>query len=71
MLGMIAIWGTIDIHGGGLDLIFHENEIARADAPTAGCRSGTGYTTACRHGRRKMSKSLGNIITPAELLARA
>jgi cysteinyl-tRNA synthetase len=64
---------TIDIHGGGIDLVFphHENEIAQS---------------ACAHGRplanfwlhngflsidsEKMSKSLGNIVKPHDLLAR-
>ena len=63
---------TIDIHGGGLDLIFphHENEIAQS-------RCAHGGIPLARHwvhngfvdmGADKMSKSLGNIITPAELL---
>jgi cysteinyl-tRNA synthetase len=64
---------TIDIHGGGIDLVFphHENEIAQS---------------VCAHGRplanywlhngflsidsEKMSKSLGNIVKPHDLLAR-
>ncbi len=64
---------TIDIHGGGADLVFphHENEIAQS---------------ACAHGGKalanywlhngflsieseKMSKSLGNIVKPNELLS--
>lgn len=63
--------GTIDIHGGGVDLLFphHENEIAQ---------------TRCAHGRplarfwlhngfltledEKMSKSLGNVLLVHELL---
>jgi cysteinyl-tRNA synthetase len=64
---------TIDIHGGGLDLIFphHENEIAQS-------RCAHGGTPLARYwvhngfvdmGSEKMSKSLGNIVTPAELLA--
>src|SRR5690242_15030253 len=64
---------TIDIHGGGLDLIFphHENEIAQS-------RCAHGGAPLARHwvhngfvdmGAEKMSKSLGNIITPNELLA--
>jgi cysteinyl-tRNA synthetase len=63
---------TIDIHGGGLDLIFphHENEIAQS-------RCAHGGTALARYwvhngfvdmGAEKMSKSLGNIVTPAELL---
>ena len=64
---------TIDIHGGGLDLIFphHENEIAQSrcahsGAPLARFWVHNGFVDM---GAEKMSKSLGNIITPAELLA--
>src|SRR5438270_8178388 len=64
---------TIDIHGGGLDLIFphHENEIAQSrcahgGAPLARYWVHNGFVDM---GAEKMSKSLGNIITPAELLA--
>jgi cysteinyl-tRNA synthetase len=64
---------TIDIHGGGLDLIFphHENEIAQS-------RCAHGGIPLARHwvhngfvdmGAEKMSKSLGNIITVDQLLA--
>jgi cysteinyl-tRNA synthetase len=62
---------TIDIHGGGLDLIFphHENEIAQsrsahAGAPLARFWVHNGFVDM---GAEKMSKSLGNIVTPAEL----
>jgi cysteinyl-tRNA synthetase len=64
---------TIDIHGGGLDLIFphHENEIAQsrcahAGAPLARFWVHNGFVDM---GSEKMSKSLGNIVTPNELLA--
>jgi len=64
---------TIDIHGGGLDLIFphHENEIAQsrcahAGAPLARFWVHNGFVDM---GAEKMSKSLGNIVTPSELLA--
>jgi cysteinyl-tRNA synthetase len=64
---------TIDIHGGGLDLIFphHENEIAQsrcahAGAPLARFWVHNGFVDM---GAEKMSKSLGNIITPEALLA--
>ena len=64
---------VFDIHGGGLDLIFphHENEIAQsrsvhAGAPLARFWVHNGFVDM---GAEKMSKSLGNIITPAELLA--
>ena len=65
---------TIDIHGGGLDLIFphHENEIAQSrcaheGAPLARYWLHNGFLSMA--GSEKMSKSLGNVVTPAELLA--
>ncbi|WP_341633447.1 cysteine--tRNA ligase [Sphingomonas agri] len=64
---------TIDIHGGGLDLIFphHENEIAQSrcahgGVPLARFWVHNGFVDM---GAEKMSKSLGNIVTPADLLA--
>jgi cysteinyl-tRNA synthetase len=64
---------TIDIHGGGLDLIFphHENEIAQSRCahgglPLARFWVHNGFVDM---GAEKMSKSLGNIVSPAELLA--
>ena len=64
---------TIDIHGGGLDLIFphHENEIAQSrsahnDMPLARFWVHNGFVDM---GAEKMSKSLGNIITVDQLLA--
>ena len=64
---------TIDIHGGGIDLIFphHENEVAQSrcahgGAPLARYWVHNGFVDM---GAEKMSKSLGNIVTPAELLA--
>jgi cysteinyl-tRNA synthetase len=64
---------TIDIHGGGLDLIFphHENEIAQsrcvhAGMPLARFWVHNGFVDM---GADKMSKSLGNIVTPEQLLA--
>jgi cysteinyl-tRNA synthetase len=61
----------IDIHGGGIDLIFphHENEIAQSESahghPLARVWMHNGFLTM---DATKMSKSLGNIITPRELL---
>ncbi len=57
---------SIDIHGGGLDLLFphHENEIAQSEA----C-NGAKYVNYWMHnnmlefGNQKMSKSLGNVRT--------
>ena len=56
---------TIDIHGGGIDLIFphHENEIAQGEGRTCSC-----YCKYWMHNDfinlkdQKMSKSLGNVI---------
>ena len=62
---------TIDIHGGGLDLVFphHENELAQSrcvhGAPLANYWVHNGFVDM---GAEKMSKSLGNVITPDELL---
>jgi cysteinyl-tRNA synthetase len=63
---------TIDIHGGGLDLIFphHENEIAQSRCAHGGAALArywvhNGFVDM---GAEKMSKSLGTIVTPAELL---
>jgi len=61
---------TIDIHGGGLDLVFphHENEIAQAEAitgrPFARYWLHNGLVTV---GGQKMSKSLGNYVTLREI----
>jgi len=63
---------TLDIHGGGQDLIFphHENEITQSE-------SFTGVEPFVRHwlhngllqmGENKMSKSLGNLITVKQAL---
>lgn len=57
---------TIDIHGGGQDLIFphHENEIAQSE-----CCNGVPFARYWMHNgyinvdNRKMSKSLGNFFT--------
>lgn len=62
---------TLDIHGGGRDLIFphHENEIAQAEAAT-----GKPFVRYWIHNgfvninQEKMSKSLGNIFTIKEIL---
>jgi cysteinyl-tRNA synthetase len=63
---------TIDIHGGGQDLIFphHENEIAQSKCSHGGANLANfwihnGYLTV---NGDKMSKSLGNFITVHELL---
>jgi len=62
---------TLDIHGGGNDLIFphHENEIAQGS-----CMSSSKYCNYWFHNgivlvnKKKMSKSLGNVILLEDLL---
>lgn len=64
---------TLDIHGGGKDLIFphHENEIAQSEAA-----SGQTFVNTWMHNgfvnidQEKMSKSLGNFFTIRDVLAR-
>ncbi len=62
----------IDIHGGGLDLVFphHENEIAQSEAAT--CKPFARYWMhnglLTMKGGQKMGKSLGNVINIHEAL---
>jgi cysteinyl-tRNA synthetase len=65
---------SIDIHGGGQDLIFphHENEIAQSEAST-GQEPFARYWVhngLLRLGEDKMSKSLGNLVSVDEALKR-
>jgi len=65
-MAMKYLGETIDIHSGGVDLIFphHENEIAQSEAAT-----GKKFVNYWVHGEhmllngRKMSKSIGNVLT--------
>ena len=64
---------TIDIHGGGKDLIFphHENEIAQSEALTG--KKFVKYWSHCglvKINGEKMSKSLGNSLTIRDALAK-
>ncbi|HHH11955.1 MAG TPA: cysteine--tRNA ligase [Sorangium sp.] len=60
-----ALGESIDIHGGGLDLVFphHENEIAQSEGASGKC-----YVRYWMHngmltmGDKKMGKSLGNVF---------
>ena len=70
-----GLGATIDIHGGGQDLIFphHENEIAQGTCAHDGelyCRHWVhnGFVTV---EGRKMSKSLGNVLLVRDLLGEA
>ena len=63
----------IDIHGGGNDLIFphHENEIAQTESYTG--KSFARYWVhngMLQFGGEKMSKSLGNLVTIEDFLAK-
>ncbi|WP_241017023.1 cysteine--tRNA ligase [Paraburkholderia sp. Ac-20342] len=66
---------TVDIHGGGQDLIFphHENEIAQGVCAHGGepyCRMWMHNSFVTADGQ-KMSKSLGNVLLVRDLLAQA
>jgi len=81
-MSMQLLGETFDIHGGGMDLIFphHENEIAQSETasgkPFAKYWMHNGLTriktklTGGEIKAEKMSKSLGNIRTLKELLAK-
>ena len=72
-MSMRHIGETLDIHGGGADLIFphHENEIAQSES-----YSGKEFAKYWIHNgfitidKEKMSKSLGNFFTIREILQR-
>jgi len=72
-MAMQYLGETLDIHGGGADLIFphHENEIAQSEAAT-----GKPFAHYWLHnglvnlGAEKMSKSLGNTLTIKDLVRR-
>ena len=60
-----------DIHGGGLDLIFphHENEVAQSHAAGFGFARYWVHHALLNLGEAKMSKSLGNVIDLAGVVA--
>ncbi|MCA9531958.1 MAG: cysteine--tRNA ligase [Myxococcales bacterium] len=72
-MSMAHLGETLDLHGGGLDLVFphHENEIAQSEAAT-----GVPFATCWMHNgfvevdKEKMSKSLGNFFTARDLFDR-
>lgn len=63
---------SLDIHGGGQDLVFphHENEIAQSESATgvAPFAQIWLHNGLLRLGEEKMSKSLGNLVTIKEVL---
>jgi len=71
VMGQKLLGPTLDIHGGGRDLVFphHENEIAQAEAAT-----GEPFVRFWMHNgfvninQEKMSKSLGNFFTIRDVL---
>lgn len=71
VMSMKYLGETLDIHGGGPDLIFphHENEIAQSEAatgkPFARFFMHVGYLNI---NNQKMSKSLGNFFTVRDIL---
>jgi cysteinyl-tRNA synthetase len=73
VMSMKYLGETFDIHSGGRDLIFphHENEIAQSEAAT-----GKPFVRFWLHGEHlivngeKMSKSLGNVFTLRDLIAK-
>ena len=77
-MSMKYLGETMDIHGGGMDLVFphHENEIVQSE-----CATGKPFARYWLHngltrvrtkagGAAKMSKSLGNVMDLADLLGR-
>ncbi len=63
---------SVDIHGGGADLVFphHESEIAQSEGAT-GKKPFVRFwlhTAMVRHAGEKMSKSLGNLVLVRDLL---
>ena len=71
-MAMKYLGETLDIHAGGVDLIFphHENEIAQSEGIT--CKPFARFWLHCEFlnvESQKMSKSVGNIYTLRELVA--
>jgi cysteinyl-tRNA synthetase len=62
-----------DIHGGGLDLRFphHENEMAQSQAAGHAFANFWMHNGMVTYAGEKMSKSIGNTVSPAEMLALA
>jgi L-cysteine:1D-myo-inositol 2-amino-2-deoxy-alpha-D-glucopyranoside ligase len=74
-MAMRYLGPQIDIHGGGRDLIFshHESERAQSESLTGKKPFARAWvhTGMVRYERRKMSKSLGNLVKVSQALQRA
>ncbi|MFC1914794.1 cysteine--tRNA ligase [Chloroflexota bacterium] len=73
-ISMKYLGATIDIHGGGQDLIFphHENELTQSES-FSGEKPFVKYwlhNGMVQLGEEKMSKSLGNLVTIKDVLSR-
>ena len=74
-MAMTYLGESLDIHGGGQDLVFphHENEIAQSEAVSPACEPFSRYWVhngLLQLGDDKMSKSLGNLVSVEEALER-
>ena len=71
-MALIYLGKTLDIHGGGQDLVFphHENEIAQSESYTEHTPMSRFWVHngLVRFGETKMSKSLGNVVSTQEAL---
>ncbi len=74
VMSMENLGTTLDLHGGGTDLIFphHECEIAQSESTTGEpfCRHWM-HSAMVSYEGEKMSKSLGNLVFVSDLLKRA
>jgi cysteinyl-tRNA synthetase len=74
-MGRKLLGHGFDIHAGGMDLVFphHENEIAQAEAACPECGPFARYWVHngfLNVDKEKMSKSLGNFVTPRDIYTR-
>ena len=75
VMAMHYLGQRIDIHGGGRDLVFSHHESERAQSESLTHKSPFArawvHTGMVRYNRRKMSKSLGNLVKVSQALQRA
>ncbi|WP_419841692.1 cysteine--tRNA ligase [Candidatus Poriferisodalis sp.] len=72
-LALTHLGETIDVHGGGSDLVFPHHECSRAQSEAATGRRFVRHwmhTSMVRSGGAKMSKSAGNLVVVSDLRAR-